>query len=184
MWFFKTFQDVNLEKGNLVSSEEEVVKVSKLKKHSGEEMLHVEGLDGITTPGKHYESGPHNSLILKQNSIGKYVEHNKNANDKITQEEDHLETHKKENTHQLSKTSSIDVNHEKIVSLPDLIYKSKENSSNTTENIEEKKKSPETWSNDVRMLEVPPSDLQPAMEGTQLSYFVKSQSKTQKAKNE
>ncbi|KAL0277653.1 UNVERIFIED_CONTAM: hypothetical protein PYX00_004874 [Menopon gallinae] len=189
-------QDTNNVRENLVEDEDEEDEKrikNKLDKESRTlEILHLskpgngsrkieDFIEISKNEHKHYEMGPHHSTIIKPDTIKihEIVPHHRKNDDEETPSllENQFKIHDNEEYFDQIAVESIrkEIKEQKVLSLPDIIY-------NTTY------KSPETakekWADGVRILEVPHHHLQPAVEGTELSYFGKNESKDEKMDDE
>lgn len=130
---------------------------------------------------KHYEFGPHHSLIIKPDDVSKTHPHQQHKKH-VVEEEGHDESsplitkrfkvHDSEEYVDQIAVESIrrDIQDHKIMSVPDMIYNSS--------------LADEKWRNGVRMLEVSHHHLQPAVEGAEFSYYGKSETKDDKLNDE
>lgn len=132
---------------------------------------------------KHYEIGPHHSLILKPDvkeihSVHPHHHHKKTEDDEKTPSllANQFKIHDNEEYLDQIAVESIrkDVNEQKVITIPELIYNT------TVPSSISKDSEKENWNNGVRMLEVPHHQLKPAVEGVHLSYFGKNEPKTEK----
>lgn len=189
-------EEKNIDKENLIEDDEDEKEKEKNKTNKEAESIeilhinkhHNNQIDELAaiakSEHKHYEIGPHHSLIikpdLKETNVAPphHHHHHKNEEDeetpsllpnqfKIHDNEEFLDQIAVESTRK-------EVNEQKIMTIPDLIYNT------TVPSSVPKANEKEGWNNGVRMLEVPHHQLKPAVEGVQLSYFGKNEPKTEK----
>lgn len=141
---------------------------------------------------KHYEIGPHHSLVLKPDIITTkethpsdthhhhhhHHHHHKQNDDEETPSllSNQFKIHDNEEYLDQIAVESIrkEINEPKVLTIPELIYNS------TVPNPDSKENEKENGNSGVRLLEVPHHHLKPAVEGVQLSYFGKNEPKTEK----
>lgn len=186
------FQDTNSLRENLVEDEDE--EDEKRIKHTSEKESRTLEILHLNKPGNasrkvevsknehnHYEMGPHHSTIIKPDAIKirEIVPHHRKNDDEETPSllENQFKIHDNEEYLDQIAVESIrnEIKEQKVLSLPDIIY-------NATYKGSESAK--EKWADGVRILEVPHHHLQPAVEGAELSYFGKSESKDEKMDDE
>lgn len=158
----------NLEK------ESRTLEILHLSKHHRNSSQKINDLIEIAkSEHKHYEFGPHHSLIIKPNDdieeIPVHSHHKKHHGEDDEETPSLLENQFKiHNDEEYMDQIAVESNHKevrekKIMSVPDMIYNA---------SMKDGK-----WRNGVRMLEVSHHHLQPAREGIELSYYGKSETK-------
>lgn len=185
----------NIYKENLIEDDKDEKEKNKTNKDADSiEILHLNKhhnnrIDDLISVAKsehkHYEIGPHHSLVLKPDVIKtkeihpSHPHHHKQNDDEETPSilSNQFKIHDNEEYLDQIAVESIrkDISEQKVMTIPDLIYNL------TVPHPDSKENEKENGNSGVRLLEVPHHHLKPAVEGVQLSYFGKNEPKTEKS---